>query len=240
MLALTSWCGPYDLHSHCRQHANIFLQICCILQSEGEVIGQGHRRTAGCLRITGIFVGNVSSLVYTLSQWKDTRLLQFQALYSEDPILQLLRDPGSRLHVQLTAYQGIGLPASEAQSQNPTGTSASVCQSPEPVELLSGFVSYEQIADAMGNSSRSANVFTRQEEAILSLRGPGLPLLAIHRKGSFMKLSRIWSACFICEKGHASVQGINFQDCLSMPFEVKKIVHQTLPPTVNSNILKGQ
>ena len=86
----------------------------------------------------------------------------------------MLREPGSRLHVQLTAYQGIGLQASNAEQQSSIDSLASVCQTHEPVELLSGFVSYEQVADAMGDGSRSASLFRRQEEAILSLRGPGM------------------------------------------------------------------
>ena len=76
--------------------------------------------------------------------------------------------------MHLTAYQGIGLQASDAERKSSVDNVASVCETREPLELLSGFVSYEQVADAMGDSSRSTNLFRRQEETILSLRGPGM------------------------------------------------------------------
>lgn len=92
--------------------------------------------------------------------------------------LQILRDPGSRLHVQLVAYQGVGLHASVPETQSLATSQAYDCAQAEPVELLSGFVSYEQMGDAMGSSTRTIKFLQRQEEAILSLRGPGEKLRA--------------------------------------------------------------
>ena len=105
------------------------------------------------------------------------QLLQLQTQSSPKgckcSIVQVLREPGSRLHVQLTAHQGVGLHASDAEMQRPSGQ-ADECQPSRPVELLSGFVSYEQMGDAMGSSTRPVSLFRRQEEAVLSLRGPGV------------------------------------------------------------------
>ena len=65
----------------------------------------------------------------------------------------VLPEPGACLHVQLAAYQGMAL--QEA-----------------PVILLSGFVSYEQLADAM--EKHSSRLRRKGEELTINMRGPGI------------------------------------------------------------------
>lgn len=94
--------------------------------------------------------------------------------------MQVLKNPGYRLHVQLTAYDGIGLHAKsqdQHQAEAPIIASSLAVSSGnqvlEPVELLSGFVSYEQVADAMGTNKLGARILRKPDESVLSLRGPG-------------------------------------------------------------------
>ena len=87
----------------------------------------------------------------------------------------MLTEAGSRLHVRLTANQGIGLHAKsqdQGLQQLREGQAGDV-GGLEPVELLSGFVSYEQMADAMDSNMRGFLNLRKQEDALLSLRGPG-------------------------------------------------------------------
>ena len=93
---------------------------------------------------------------------------------------QVLKEPGYRLHVQLEAHEGIGLRAKLQDQQqalamlaNPPQTRGSN-QVLEAVELLSGFVSYEQIADAMRGNKLGTRLLRKPDESVLSLRGPGV------------------------------------------------------------------
>ncbi len=88
--------------------------------------------------------------------------------------MQVLSEPGSRLHVHLAAYQGVSLYASSSEMQGLLKKRPVDYELPKSVELLSGFVSYEQMADAMSGNSQGRKFLKRQEDTILSLRGPGM------------------------------------------------------------------
>ena len=104
--------------------------------------------------------------------------------------MQLLREAGHTLQVELSAHQGIALHAADPDPSQPRRPS----QDPDPadeiawgnggeeldgehgaVSLLKGFVSYEQLTEYMegGGLGRGRK---REEEHIISMRGPGVLL----------------------------------------------------------------
>lgn len=99
------------------------------------------------------------------------------ATFIESLTVQVLREPGCCLHVQLSAVEGIGLHAKSdrfiGDSQAGLREGHALPEQAEPAELLSGFVSYEQVANAMDSSLSRFTIFKKTEDKLLSLKGPG-------------------------------------------------------------------
>lgn len=102
--------------------------------------------------------------------------------------VQLLRQAGHTLQVELSAHQGIALHANDPDpSQTPPPEAAGKAaeeivwgaegegSEAEGVSLLKGFVSYEQLAEYMESGGNLSAGRKRDEEHTISMRGPGPP-----------------------------------------------------------------
>ena len=134
-----------------------------------ELFSEGLQRDCTGLYSTAVAINIMPSGQQQLS----CTSVAWRCLLSRTQPLQVLDQPGYCLHVRLTACQGIGMHAKAETLGGPLSEPRNLEQ-PEPVELLSGFVSLEQMADAIERSQRSLVIFRKQSEALLTLKGPGV------------------------------------------------------------------